>query len=414
VNAPACKSPKAFGPFEVIAPIGRGATATVYKVRHNPTGKIAALKLGPSFAELEAGALERFEKEFTVIRPLRHPNVVRAIGIGKQDGASFLVMEFVPGQNLNDRLKEKGALSPQAAVAIFLQVAEGLCYLHGNQILHRDIKPSNIFVTPDDEAKLGDFGLLKNLNEGIHLTHSRQAMGTVDYGAPEQFEDAKRVDRRCDLFSLAASLYTAFTGKFPFGNGNHLQILQRKLLNQFVPLRLLLPALDPAIDQLVNRCLEASPEKRPSDCDEFIAVLKTAKTDLASPSLDAGEVDWPHGTPADAERRATVRFEVDLTATFVPFHQNMRGRWEATILDVSPGGVCLQTPRSVAVNSVLQVTLGKRPIPELVLVRWVKPGKGQMLIAGCSFVHPLSTQEVEAMCRTAAAAHEPGAQADKA
>jgi eukaryotic-like serine/threonine-protein kinase len=70
-----------------------------------------------------------------VIRPLRHPNVVRAIGIGKQDGASFLVMEFVPGQNLDDRLKEKGALTPHAAVAIFLQVADGLRYLHGNQIL---------------------------------------------------------------------------------------------------------------------------------------------------------------------------------------------------------------------------------------------------------------------------------------
>jgi serine/threonine protein kinase len=395
--------PKSFGAFEVLAMIGRGGTAAVYKVRHKVTGELAALKVGPPYLQLEAGALDRFQQEFTAISPLSHPNVVRALSQGEQDGASYLVLELVPGQNLDEHLKQKGALTPADAVAIFLQVADGLRYLHANHIVHRDIKPSNIFLTPDHQAKLGDFGLLKNLKDSLSLTRSRQAMGTIDYGAPEQFEDAKRVDRRCDLYSLAATFYTALTGKFPFGNGNPLQIMARKSLNQFVPLRLLLPSLDGAIDRLVNRCLEAQPGQRPSGCDEFIAVLRHDRNDAGRPApvADSAAIDFPNSRPATGrERRTTVRFAVDLTATFVPYHQNMRGRWEATILDVSREGICLQTPRSVAVNSVLQVNLGKRATMELVLVRWVKPGKGETHIAGCSFVHVLANQDFEAICHT--------------
>ena len=121
----------------------------------------------------------------------------------------------------------------------------------------------------------------------------------------------------------------------------------------------------------------------------------------AAPVADSAAIDFPASKPTTGrERRTTVRFAVDLTATFVPFHQNMRGRWEATILDVSREGICLQTPRSVAVNSVLQVNLGKRATMELVLVRWVKPGKGETHIAGCSFVYVLANQDFEAICHT--------------
>jgi serine/threonine protein kinase len=393
------KAPKSFGPFEVIATLGRGGSSTVFKVRHNSTRAIAALKVCPKYLQLEAGAVERFKREFTAISPLHHPNVVRALALGEHDGAPYLVLEFVPGHNLEDRLKQKGPLPPQECLAIFLQVAEGLRYLHANRILHRDIKPSNILLTPDNQAKLGDFGLLKNLNDGIPLTRSRQSMGTVDYGAPEQFEDAKNVDRRCDIYSLAATFYSALTGNFPFGNSHSLQIMQRKLLNQFVPLRLLLPALDPAIDLFVNRCLAASPDQRPSDCDEFIAALQSCAAAQASIPASRAMSEYPKFKPAGGpERRATVRFAVDLTASIVPFHQNMRGRWEATILDVSREGLCLQIPRDVAVNSVLQVNLGKRQTPELVLVRWVKPGNGGMHIAGCLFVRLLPSQDFETLC----------------
>jgi len=395
--------PKSFGPFEVLEAIGQGGSATVYKVRHASTEMIAALKVGPSNLMLEPGAVERFRREFTVIRPLDHPNVVRALAQGEQDGVPYIVLEYVPGENLDDRLKQKGALTVEEAVALFVQVAEGLRYLHANQILHRDIKPSNIFLTPNGQAKLGDFGLLKSQKDDIHLTGPRQAMGTIEYGAPEQFEDAKNVDQRCDLYSLGATLYTALTGKFPFGNAGQLQILQRKVFNQFVPLRVLRPSLDPAIDRLVNRCLDSRPNQRPGDCDEILAVLQTCDIRPAVDSGSGGEIGFPRVQLAPREeRRAYLRLASDLTANLVPFHQRIRGHWQATILDVSVSGIRLQMTRPIAVNSVLQVTIGERATSELALVRWVTPGEGQTYVAGCSFVRPLANHYLETICRAEA------------
>src|SRR5262245_10561577 len=394
-------SPKIFGRFEVLELLGRGGCATVYKARDISSSQIVALKIGPSFLELDEDGLARFHREFTVIHVLEHPHLVRALEMGDHHGVPYIAMEYVAGQNLEQRLLERGCLAPEEATRIFVQAAEGLRYLHENFVLHRDIKPSNIFLGERDHAKLGDFGLLKRLTDEEALTRSHQGMGTMEYGAPEQFEDAKHADRGCDLYSLAASLYTALTGKFPFGIGGHLHILQRKLQNQFVPLRLLIESLDPAVDQLVTRCLHANREERPESCDEFLEVLRKLGTHSPAGSASNSEIDAPAVKPRKAaDRRVSLRFEVDLTATFVPFHQKMRGRWDATILDVSPQGVRLQTPRKVAVNSVLQLTLGKAMRSELALVRWVQPAKGDTQIVGCAFVRPLSRSEFDAAYRS--------------
>lgn len=396
-----CKPRRSFGPYEVIKTIGRGATASVYKARDTRSGEIIAVKVGPTFMGLEPGALERFQREFTAIRALRHPHLVAAQAFHTQNGAPYIVMEYVPGQNLEQRLKSDGPIAADKAIPLFLQAAEGLRYLHDNYLLHRDIKPSNIFLSGDDQVKLGDFGLLKDLTAPDQLTLSRRSMGTMEFGAPEQFEDARRVDCRCDLYSLAATLYTALTGKYPFGNGGHFQIMQRKLLKQYVPLGLLLPTLDPAIDRLVNACLAAKPSERPASCDEFIAVLRESKPHQATNSAEEEMFKTAAGkSPAGPERRARVRFAVDLTASFVPFHQNMRGRWQAAIVDVSSTGIRLQTSRPIAVNSVLQITLGDNAATELVMVRWVKAGEGDTLILGCAFVQPLTEHQLEAVCRT--------------
>jgi serine/threonine-protein kinase len=379
-----------------MATLGRGGHSTVYKVKHRQTGMIAALKAGPDLLQLEEDALERFQQEFQAIAPLSHPSIVRVLELAEHLEVPYLVLEYVPGLNLDEHVKDKGVLQLREAIAVFRQVTDGLRYLHANQIVHRDIKPSNILLATYGQAKLADFGLLKRLNRDLGLTRSRQAMGTIDYGAPEQFEDAKRVDQRCDLYSLAATLYTSLSGRFPFGNGNPMQILQRKLNNHCVPLRLLLPGLDPALDGLVSRCLEPNPARRPSRCDDFLAVLRQCARRPASANAKIPEPASTHEA-REPERRASVRFAVDLNTTFVPFHQKMRGRWQATILDISAGGVCLQMPRPVTVHSVLQLTLGRYVASELVFVRWAKPGPGGTQVVGGSFVRPLAIEELEAI-----------------
>jgi serine/threonine protein kinase len=392
-------SPRYFGLYEVIETIGRGSSATVYKARQTQTGEIVALKAGPRFMTLEPGALERFQREFSAIRDLRHPNLVAAQAIHEHDGTPYIVMEYVPGQNLEQRLKTDGPIAMDKAIPLFLQLAQGLRHLHEHYLLHRDIKPSNIFLNGADQAKLGDFGILKDMTAPEQLTLSRRGMGTMEYGAPEQFEDARSVDSRCDLYSLAATLYTVLTGKFPFGNGGNLQVMQRKLLKQYVPLRLLLPSLDPAIDRLVNICLAPKSGDRPGSCDDLISILREIKPHAAANADDEKMVSDGGTAASGPERRASVRFQVDLTTTFVPFHQNMRGRWQAAILDVSSTGVRLQTSRPVAVNSVLQITLGESAITELVLVRWVKAGERDTLIIGCAFVQPLVQDQLDAIYR---------------
>ncbi|MBI3821684.1 MAG: serine/threonine protein kinase [Planctomycetes bacterium] len=392
------RSAQTFGPFELLAKLGRGAHSTVYKARHKPTGKLAAVKILSPLVGLAPAAFERFQREFAAIRTLNHRNLVRCVAMGEERSLHYLVHEFVPGQNLEYRLKNHGPLSVADGAAVFVQIADGLHYLHANGILHRDIKPSNIFLTRDNIAKLGDFGLLKQLNEESDITLSGQSLGTIEYGAPEQFEDAKRVDRRCDIFSLAATFYTALTGKFPFGNAAPLQTLQSKQTYQFVPLRLLLPALDPAIDQLVSRCLDPDPRRRPNDCDEFLEVLSRLfpRNPDTEPPLAGAETLIADGAPlVRPERRASCRKRADLSASLALFHEPSRRRWDTTLLDISTLGVRLQTACPVSIGSVVHVALGDRPLSELALVRWMLPGQDSTNIVGCEFVRPLSPRELE-------------------
>jgi serine/threonine protein kinase len=385
-----------FGPFELLGKIGRGACTVVYKARHLPSGKLAAVKVLSHLAGLDAPSLERFKREFTVIRALQHRHLVRAVAFGEEKGLRYIVLEYVPGQSLEQRLKQHGPLSLEDAALVFVQVADGLRYLHTRSILHRDIKPSNIFLTNENTAKLGDFGLLKQLNESSQTTHTNQSLGTVEYGAPEQFEDAKRVDRRCDIFSLAATLYKALAGKFPFGNAGQMQTLQRKLTCQFVPLKVLIPSLNPVIDHLVSRCLDPDPRRRPNDCNEFLEVIGSLFPGPATPSSAETLVNAPESEPKK-DRRATIRYNVELAASFVPFHENSKRRWEASILDISPAGLRLQTNCPVTVDSVMQIVIGSSTVTELALVRWVQPAGDGMYNVGCAFVRPLAPKALEAV-----------------
>jgi hypothetical protein len=170
-------------------------------------------------------------------------------------------------------------------------------------------------------------------------------------------------------------------------------------LGQFVPLRLLLPALAPAIDQLISRCLDADPRRRPSNCDEFLDVLGSFFPDPAPSAAAAGQTTAAGSKPATIqERRASLRYCVDMSATFVPFHESTRRRWDATILDISSLGVRLETSCPIAVNSVVHVTLGDSAVSELALVRWVKPSENQAHAVGCAFVRPLAQKVFEKFC----------------
>jgi serine/threonine protein kinase len=379
------------GPYELLAQIGLGGMGTVFKARHKTTGSIVAVKVASKRVAQHPTLCKRFRTDYEVASQLAHSNLVRALDYGVEDGTPYLVMELVEGQSLDQRLKTKGPLSEAEAVAVFVQVGQALHFLHEANILHRDIKPGNILIADTGEAKLADFGLGKDLDSDSVLTRSHMGLGTVEYAAPEQFEDAKHVDQRCDLYSLGVTLYVALTGSFPFGRGSLFRVLQKKAANQFAPLSQVLPTIAPAIDRLVGLAMQAEVRSRPSSCQEFLAALQGQRPPPVAP---------PTPTPAVPqkfeERRQSVRFAIQLNSSCQPLAGAQW--WDATITDASIHGLCLQLGRRLEPKTILQVALISEPDSNpnvLVQTRWVRQQTDRTWLIGCAFVTPLSEADLE-------------------
>src|SRR5262249_21557363 len=144
----------------------------------------------------------------------------------------YMVMEFVDGPSLGDRIEREGRLPEAEAVRVITQVAQALHHAHRQQVIHRDVKPDNILLAADGRAKLTDLGLAKDCEAGPALTRASTGLGTPNFMAPEQFRDAKNADPRCDIYSLGATLYMAITGELPFRARGPLNVWTKKRNNE--------------------------------------------------------------------------------------------------------------------------------------------------------------------------------------
>ncbi len=265
--------PKHLGNYDVILKIAEGGMGSVFKAQHRATGEVVAIKVIAQSTAKNPVLLQRFEREFLAARVLEHPNVVRAIeycGVGPQP---FLVMEFVDGESLGQRVERAGAIPEADAVHLISQVCEGLQRAHKQGLVHRDVKPDNILVTLDGVAKLTDLGLVRDVDGDLNLTKTGRGLGTPHYMAPEQFRNAKNVDVRGDIYSLGATLYAMVTGVVPFENANPLDCWMKKIRNEFPAPRELNPALSDRIDWAIRRAMSAEPDRRPTSCREFLEDL---------------------------------------------------------------------------------------------------------------------------------------------
>jgi tRNA A-37 threonylcarbamoyl transferase component Bud32 len=247
----------------------------VWKARHRKLDKFVALKL------LLAGAEnERFLREMQAVGQLDHPNLVKALDAGEQDGTHYLVMELVEGTDLAQVVTEHGPLSPDEVKTMACQIAAGLVYLHGCGFVHRDLKPSNLMRTPDGTIKILDLGLARRLEStpaDADLTRSGQAMGTPDYLSPEQASDASHADARADLYGLGATLFYLLTGRAPFADHQGVQAKLKAHLQMEPPaIRSLRPDVPQALADLVNRLLAKKPEDRPISAVSVLAELTSA------------------------------------------------------------------------------------------------------------------------------------------
>ena len=199
--------------------VGSGGMGCVFRAQQSRLERDVALKLLPRELGADGMFAERFSREARAMARLNHPNIVSIHDLGESNGLHYLIMEYMDGMNLRELL-EAGPISPLDAIRIFESVCQALAYAHAEGVIHRDIKPENILFNKLGHVALADFGLARlatDSNAAVSLTQTRQAMGTLNYMAPEQWENPKAVDYRADVYSLGILLYELLTGRVPRG-----------------------------------------------------------------------------------------------------------------------------------------------------------------------------------------------------
>jgi serine/threonine protein kinase len=277
---------KSVGNYDLLEKIAEGGMGAIYRGRHRETGAIVAIKIMAPHLTQNPLLLKRFEQEFRAASRLDHPNIVRALDYSDNGNRPYLVMEFVEGESLGQKLEREGRMSEAEALRLIAQVAQGLHRAHKQNLIHRDVKPDNILVTPDGIAKLADLGLVKETETDLNLTRTGRGLGTPHFMAPEQFRNAKNADIRCDIYSLGATLYQMVTGELPFRSNGPLDAWMKKVHNDLLPPRQLVPELSERLDWAIRRATSADPEKRPASCREFVEDL-TGKSTRRLPSVDS-------------------------------------------------------------------------------------------------------------------------------
>jgi eukaryotic-like serine/threonine-protein kinase len=261
------------GNYDLLEKIAEGGMGAVYRGRNRLTGETVAVKVMPAHVAANPVLLKRFEQEFRAASRLDHPNIVRALDFGDTGSCPYLVMEFVEGESLGQKLMREGRMPEAEAIRIIAQVAQGLHRAHKQNLVHRDVKPDNILIRSDGVAKLADLGLVKEVETDLNLTRTGRGLGTPHFMAPEQFRNAKGAGVRCDIYSLGATLYMMVTGELPFKSNGPLDAWMKKIQNDLVPPRVVAPDLSERVNWAILRAMSADPDHRPRSCREFVEDL---------------------------------------------------------------------------------------------------------------------------------------------
>lgn len=279
------------GKYQIVENLGRGGMAEVYKAYQETLDRYVAIKVMHSFLADEKGFLGRFQREARAMAALNHPNIVGVYDFDVYEGMYYIVMEFVSGGTLKDRIEDlasKGeALPLDAATRVVLEVADALAYAHGRGMVHRDIKPGNIMLTDDGRAVLTDFGIAKILS-GPTFTATGAMVGTPAYMSPEQGL-GKAGDERSDLYALGVLFYQMATGRLPYDADTPLAVIL-KHVNEPIPTPTELNETIPSpVQDVIIKAMAKEPDDRYQSANELIVDLKAAAEasdlDLAAAAL---------------------------------------------------------------------------------------------------------------------------------
>jgi serine/threonine-protein kinase len=279
------------GPFAIEKELGSGAMGTVYRGVYVKTGQRVAVKvMAPGLGTTNDNASARFDREVEILKQLKHPNIVRLFGHGKEHGTRYFAMEYVEGESLDRLMARRGRMSWEEVVRLGQQLCSALQHAHERGIVHRDLKPSNLMVLRDGTVKLADFGIAKDLDVTA-LTGANCTVGTAAYMSPEQCRGERDLTYKSDLYSLGVVFYELITGRKPFNADNAMEMFLKHVKEPPVPPARLVLDVPVWLDTLILGLMEKEPDKRPlnaakvaqvlGEIQEKVEALQSAGVDIA-------------------------------------------------------------------------------------------------------------------------------------
>src|SRR5688572_2175982 len=287
--------------YELIRELGQGGMAAVYLARRRDNGRVIAIKAIRARYLDDPDVLQRFAREARTVADLDHPNILRTEAIEEiGDRAVAIIMEYIAGGTVRDRLREYGAFSAEATENVLRDVANALAYAHRRGIVHRDVKPENVFLDQaTGRALLSDFGIARRIDGDVPITQLGAALGTPHYMSPEQI-DGRRVDGRSDIYSVGVLGWELLTGRRPWAGENLYSIIYKQKHERLAPITTLRPRVPANLLVAIERALEKDPALRWQSAEELVEHLTYEPPPVLAQS-------YPHAA-VSSDIDATVQF----------------------------------------------------------------------------------------------------------